>query len=66
LIHPTSGALDVVKSAVAVPSYLVALPFLLIMGQHMFMKYLIKTFDHAGRLMALGGLNPIKDKYVTG
>jgi hypothetical protein len=35
-------------------------------GQHLFMKYLVKTCDHAGRLLAACGVNPIKDKYVTG
>jgi hypothetical protein len=29
------------------------------------MKYLVKTFDHAGRLLAFVGVDPIKDKYVT-
>ena len=66
LIHPTSGVADVVKSLVAVPSYVLALPFLLVAGQHLFMKYLVKTFDHTGRLLALCRVNPIKDKYVTG
>jgi glycosyltransferase involved in cell wall biosynthesis len=66
LIHPTSGAADVLKSLVAVPSYAVALPFMFVAGQHLFMKYLVKTCDHAGRLLAACGVNPIKDKYVTG
>jgi glycosyltransferase involved in cell wall biosynthesis len=65
LVHPTSGALEVLKSAIAIPVYLITLPFLLLLGQHIFMKYLVKTFDHAGRLLAFVGVDPIKDKYVT-
>jgi succinoglycan biosynthesis protein ExoM len=65
LRHPTSGTLDIVRSAVAVPLYTVALPFLLLLGQHHFMRYLIKTCDHAGRLLAFVGVNPVKEKYVT-
>jgi len=53
LVHPTSGALEVLKSAIAIPVYLITLPFLLLLGQHIFMKYLVKTFDHAGRLLHL-------------
>ena len=66
LVHPTFGWKDVLKSALAVPAYGLALPFLLLGGQHVFMKYLVKVFDHVGRLLALGGINPINDKYITG
>jgi len=56
---------DVVKALVAVPLYTIALPFLLIAGQHWFMKYLIKLCDHVGRLLAWLGFNPGGDVYVT-
>lgn len=65
LVHPTSGTLDVAKSALAVPAYVLALPFLLLFGQHTFMKYLIKLFDHTGRLLAFIGIDPVKEGYVT-
>jgi glycosyltransferase involved in cell wall biosynthesis len=66
LLHPTSRTVEVMKSAVAVPAYAVALPFLLALGgQHQFMKYLVKAFDHAGRLLAFVGIDPVKEKYVT-
>jgi hypothetical protein len=48
-----------------VPLYTIALPFLLIAGQHWFMKYLIKLCDHVGRLLAWLGFNPGGDVYVT-
>lgn len=50
------------KSAVAVPLYAIALPFLLILGHHYFMKYLVRLFDHVGRLLALFHLNPINER----
>jgi succinoglycan biosynthesis protein ExoM len=65
LRHPTSHTLEIVKSAIAVPAYTVALPILLVGGQHVFMKYLVKTFDHAGRLLAFFGVDAVKDNYVT-
>jgi len=65
LAHPTSGTVEILKSMAAVPLYALALPFLLLAGQHLFMKYLVKTFDHAGRLLAFAGIDPIKQKYVT-
>lgn len=43
----------VALSLVAVPIYAVALPVLLLFGQHVFMRYLIKECDHLGRLLAL-------------
>lgn len=65
LIHPTTGTKDILKSLVAVPTYLLALPFLVLLGQHLFMKYLIKLFDHTGRLLVCIGVNPVASKYVT-
>ena len=65
LIHPKSGLLELIKSAIAVPAYALALPFLLILGQGIFMRYLIKIFDHTGRLLAAIGVDLVKDNYVT-
>ncbi len=65
LVHPTFGPREILKSTLALPAYSMALPFLLLGGQHLFMKYLVRTFDHAGRLLAYVGIDPIKEKYVT-
>lgn len=56
----------VCKSLVAAPVYVVILPFLLLAGHHRFMDYLIRICDHAGKLCALAGYEPLGDKYVTG
>ncbi len=63
--HPACGARDILKSVVAIPLYSVALPFLFVMGHHRFMQVLVKLFDHLGKILALFGLNPIKEPYVT-
>jgi succinoglycan biosynthesis protein ExoM len=65
LVDPSSRMLKVAKSAMAIPAYTLALPFLLVMGQHRFMKYLVKTFDHLGRILTFLGIDVVKEKYVT-
>lgn len=60
--HPKNRLKNIAKSFVAVPFYLLALPFLLIAGHHHFMKYLIRLFDHLGRLLALLKLNPVQER----
>lgn len=65
LQHPTAGLSAIAKSAVAVPVYAAALPLALVTGQSRFMLCLVKLFDHAGRLLAFVGLNPVTDPYVT-
>ncbi len=52
------------KSIIALPLYAVLLPFLLIAGQHVFMRYLVKSFDHLGRLLYLIRVDVVKQKYV--
>jgi len=52
----------VAKSFIAAPLYTLILPFTLLAGQHVFMKYCIKTCDHLGRLTALVGLNPVSER----
>jgi succinoglycan biosynthesis protein ExoM len=64
-VHPTFGALGIAKSVIAVPVYTAALPFALMLGHHRFMTILIKVFDHLGKLLALVGINPIREQYVT-
>jgi hypothetical protein len=64
-LQPTLGARDIAKSVIAVPTYTTALPFALVLGHHWFMTLLIKLCDHLGKLLALLGINPIKEPYVT-
>ena len=62
LRHPRGRAEAIARSVVAIPLYGLALPFLLLAGQRFFMKYLVKLCDHVGRLLALVGLNPVKNR----
>jgi len=55
---------DFVRSLLAVPLYTAALPILLIVGHHLFMKYLVKDCDHIGRLLSFLGVSLIKERYV--
>jgi glycosyltransferase involved in cell wall biosynthesis len=59
------GAGSIARSIAAVPVYIVALPFALLLGHHVFMNLLVRLFDHLGKLLAVIGVNPIKDQYVT-
>jgi glycosyltransferase involved in cell wall biosynthesis len=61
----TFGFRDVAKSALAVPIYLVALPFSLLLGQHRFMSLSVRLCDHMGKLLALMGIHLVREEYVT-
>lgn len=56
---------SVAKSLVAVPLYATMLPIVLLLGQHLFMRYSIRFLDHAGRLFAAVGLRPLGAKYLS-
>ncbi len=64
-LQPSCGALSIAKSVIAVPVYLAALPLACIFGHYRFMALLVRLFDHVGKLLALVGINPIKEQYVT-
>jgi glycosyltransferase involved in cell wall biosynthesis len=59
------GLRDIAKSAIAVPAYVAVLPFAAVAGHHKFMKLLVSLCDHLGKLLAVVGINPIRDQYVT-
>ncbi len=61
-----SGRLaKVLKSLVAAPIYTVGLPFFRLLGDHVFMQYLVRDCDHLGRLLAALGITPVKGKYSS-
>ena len=60
--HRSGRVLNLAKSMVAIPLYVIALPFLLAAGHHWFMKYLVKLCDHLGRLLAYLKLNPVRGR----
>jgi hypothetical protein len=65
LASPQFGATDVLKSIAASFLYTLCLPAFLLFGHGVFMKYLIKDFDHIGRLLAVCGIDPVRQKYIT-
>jgi glycosyltransferase involved in cell wall biosynthesis len=56
---------SVVKSLIALPLYLMMLPFLFVMGQHFFMRYLIKVGDHAGNLLGCARFSHMGKNYFN-
>ena len=52
------------KSTLAVPGYALLLPLAFLRGQARFMDLLIRFSDHAGRMLALLGLNPVKERHM--
>jgi succinoglycan biosynthesis protein ExoM len=65
VLHPGFGALDVAKSIVAIAGYAAALPFAFVLGHHRLMTLLIKLCGHLGGILALLGINPVREPYVT-
>jgi glycosyltransferase involved in cell wall biosynthesis len=61
-----SRALSVLSSVVAIAVYTVCLPVFFLLGQHVFMKYLIKNCDHLGKVLAFLGIDLVKEKYLGG
>jgi succinoglycan biosynthesis protein ExoM len=60
--HPEGQRQAALKAVVALPAYLVMLPFVQLAGHHHFMKYLISWCDHVGRVLGLLGIHPIKER----
>lgn len=60
-----ANTVGVTKSLIALPVYLVVLPFLPLVGQHFFVSFLMKIGDHAGKLFGLAGVNLMGNKYLA-
>jgi len=65
LIEPSFGVRAIAKSVVAVSAYTTALPVALVFGQRWFMTCVVKLSNHLGRLLALLGIDPVGEPYVT-
>jgi succinoglycan biosynthesis protein ExoM len=50
----------VAKALLALPVYSCSLPFLLLLGHHHFMRYLVKLCDHTGLLLAFMRIRPFE------
>jgi len=63
--NATSKPLTLLKSVLAVTVYSFGLPLFLTLGYHIFMRYLVKDFDHLGKVLTFLGVDLVKEKYVT-
>jgi succinoglycan biosynthesis protein ExoM len=64
LSSPSGRAPGILKSLAASAVYTLLLPLFLVRGRHVFIAYLIKDFDHIGKLLAVVGFDVIREKYV--
>jgi succinoglycan biosynthesis protein ExoM len=64
-LHPNFGWHQVVKSMVALSAYILMLPVALLLGQHRFMTVMVKLCDHLGLLLAVLGIRPFPQAYIT-
>jgi hypothetical protein len=64
LLLPTAGLRDSFKSLIALTLYTLALPVLFFAGHHVFMTYLVKCGDHAGKLLTVCRVGVIEERYV--
>lgn len=65
LERPDVGPRAILRSLVAATLYAFSLPFAALLGQTRFMLCLVNLCDHAGRVLAVVGIEPVKDQYVT-
>lgn len=54
----------ILKSIIAVPAYLLALPIACVCGDHLFMSYAIRLCDHAGKLLVVVGYRVVRGNYL--
>jgi|SRR5208283_3120524 len=62
---PEGRGRGLLKSALAVAGYAVALPVCLALGSHVFVTQLVRSFDHLGKLLAACGIDLVGDKYIS-
>jgi len=53
------------KSLLAVPAYALILPLCFLRGSHVFITYLVRTFDHLGKLLGTCGIDVVGDLYIS-
>jgi succinoglycan biosynthesis protein ExoM len=58
----SSSLLPLLKSGLSVPAFLIILPFSLLIGQHVFMRYLCRTSYNLSRVCSFFGLTFIKER----
>ncbi|MDD5434931.1 MAG: glycosyltransferase family 2 protein [Nitrospira sp.] len=62
--NPSYSKFRVGSCMMALSYYTLISPFLLLLGEHVFMKYLITGCDHLGTILAFLGFKVVKEKYI--
>jgi glycosyltransferase involved in cell wall biosynthesis len=60
--NPKKRATAMLKSLIAIPCYTLALPLFALLGQHVFLEYLIRLCDHVARLLAFAGFRLVTQR----
>ena len=60
-----NGWYGALKSTFAIALYAIILPMCLLAGSHIFVTYLVRAFDHLGKLLAICRIDIVGDKYIT-
>jgi len=55
---------NLMRSFIAIPVYLAALLVLAVFGQHIVLKYVIKTVDHGSRILSFLGLKLVRGRNI--
>lgn len=55
-------SLGTLRSFLAVLLYTAALPFLLLIGEHLFIRYAVKDCDHLGKLLGYIGISVVRER----
>ena len=55
-------SINTLRSVVAIPLYGFILPFAWLLGQSVFMRYLIKECDHLSKILAYAGIRLVKER----
>jgi len=61
LKYRVSRVKSIIKALLAVPAYVLSLPFMFLAGEHHFMRYMMKICDHTGRIMGLFRINLFRE-----
>jgi glycosyltransferase involved in cell wall biosynthesis len=62
LKHSRRNTYGILKSLIALIAYSLTLPLLAITARHLYVRYLIKLCDHAGKLLAALNLNSVSER----
>ena len=65
LATPSGHPFGILKSVAACGVYTMLLPVFLVLGRHIFLKYLVKNCDHLGKLLALVGIDLVRENTFT-